>query len=88
MQTKEYLNVSHFCIKSIVNCIIFKHENGNRKLKSAAFSRKITMIAYQCNRPFSLGSHVESQDNKKLCFCMGSLGLNSSVGKASCAKTN
>ena len=29
------------------------------------------------NRPLSLGGHVESQENKKLCFCMASLVLNS-----------
>ena len=39
------------------------------------------------NRPLSLGSHVESQENKKLCFCMARLALNSRLGKASCAKT-
>ena len=29
------------------------------------------------DRPLSLGSHVESQENKKLCFCTASLALNS-----------
>ena len=39
------------------------------------------------NRPFSLGGHVESQEDKKLCFCTASLALNSHVGEASRAKT-
>ena len=33
------------------------------------------------NRPLSLGGHVESQENKKLCFCMASLALNSRPGE-------
>ena len=37
-------------------------------------------------RPLSLGSHVESQENKKLCFCMASLALNSRLGEACHAK--
>ena len=28
------------------------------------------------NRPLSLGGHVESRENKKLCFCKASLALN------------
>ena len=44
-------------------------------------------MGHQCNRPFSLGSHVESQENKKLCFCTASLALNSGVGEANRAKT-
>ena len=40
------------------------------------------------NRPFSLGGHVESQENKKLCLCTASLALNSRVGEANRAKTN
>ena len=39
------------------------------------------------NRPFSLGGHVESQENNKLCFCAASLALDSRVGDASRAKT-
>ena len=38
-------------------------------------------------RPLSLGGHVESQDNKKLCFCTVSLALNSRLGEAYRAKT-
>ena len=34
------------------------------------------------NRPLSLGDHVESQENKKLCFCMASLALNLRLGDA------
>ena len=37
-------------------------------------------------RPFSLGGHVEPQENKKLCFCTASLALNSRLGEASHAK--
>ena len=37
--------------------------------------------------PLSLGGHVESRENKKLCFCMASLALNSRLGEASLAKT-
>ena len=39
------------------------------------------------NRPLSLGGHVESQENKKLCFCTASLALNSRLGEACRAKT-
>ena len=39
------------------------------------------------NRPLSLGGHVESQENKKLCFCTASLALNLHLGEACCAKT-
>ena len=38
-------------------------------------------------RPFSLGGHVESQENKKLCFCTVNPALNSHVGEANRAKT-
>ena len=41
----------------------------------------------QSNGPLPLGGHVESQENKKLCFCTASLALNSRVGEASRAKT-
>ena len=40
------------------------------------------------NRPLSLGGHVESQDNKKLCFSMASLALNSRLGEACLRKTS
>ena len=39
------------------------------------------------NRPLSLGSHVESQGNKKLCFCTASLTQTQIQGEASPAKT-
>ena len=39
------------------------------------------------DRPFSLGGHVESQENKKLCFCTASLALNSRLSEATRAKT-
>ena len=39
------------------------------------------------NRPFSLGGHVESQENNKLCFFTASLALYSRVGEARRAKT-
>ena len=39
------------------------------------------------NRPFSLGGHVESQENKKLCSCTPSLALNSRLGGACRVKT-
>ena len=35
----------------------------------------------------SNGGHVESQENKKLCFCTASLALNSRLGEACRAKT-
>ena len=38
------------------------------------------------DRPFSLGDHVESQENKKLCFCTASLTLNSRLREASRAE--
>ena len=38
------------------------------------------------NRPFSLGGHVKSHENKKLCFCTASLALNSRVGEANRAE--
>ena len=34
------------------------------------------------NRPISPGSHVESQENKKLCFYTASLTVNSHLGEA------
>ena len=37
--------------------------------------------------PSSLGGHVESQENRKLCFCTVSLALNSRLGEANRAKT-
>ena len=39
------------------------------------------------HRPLSHSGHVESQDNKKLCFCMASLALNVHLVKACCVKT-
>ena len=45
-------------------------------------------VSESCNRPLSLSSHVESQENKKTLFLHGySLALNSRLGKASHAKT-
>ena len=44
-------------------------------------------IEITINRTFSLGGHVESQENKKLCFCTVSLALNSRVAEVSRAKT-
>ena len=38
-------------------------------------------------RPLSLDGQVESQENKKLCFCTASLALNSRLGEACRAKT-
>ena len=38
-------------------------------------------------RPFSLGGHVDSQENNKLCFCTASVALNLHVGEANRAKT-
>ena len=37
--------------------------------------------------PLSLGVHVESLENKKLCFCTASLTLNSRLAKACHTKT-
>ena len=45
------------------------------------------VVAKVLYRPFSLGGHVESQENKKLCFCTASLTLNSRLGEANRAKT-
>ena len=39
------------------------------------------------NSPLSIGGHVESQENKKLCFCTASLALNSRLAEACRAKT-
>ena len=39
------------------------------------------------DRPLSHGGHVESQGNKKLCFCTASLALNSRLVGAYRAKT-
>ena len=39
------------------------------------------------DRPLSHGGHVESQENKKLCFCTASLALNSRLAEACRAKT-
>ena len=39
------------------------------------------------HRPLSLGSHVESQENKKLGFLHASLTLNLRLGEACCTKT-
>ena len=67
--------------------------------KAAIFSKLSDIYFYRkmsCNilkghfredRPFSLGGHVKSQENKKLCFCMASLTLNSRLGEASRTKT-
>ena len=38
-------------------------------------------------RPLSMGGHVESKENKKLCFCTASLALNSLLAEAFRAKT-
>ena len=40
----------------------------------------------QDNGPFSPGGHVESQENKKLCFYMPSLALNLCLGEAWCTR--
>ena len=40
-----------------------------------------------CGCHFHRGGHVESRENKKLCFCTANLALNSRVGEASRAKT-
>ena len=40
-----------------------------------------------CYRPLSRGGHVESQENKKLCFCTARLALNSRLAEACRAKT-
>ena len=40
--------------------------------------------SHSFNRTLSLGGHVESQENKKLCFCTASLVLNSRLAN-SCA---
>ena len=45
-----------------------------------SFSVKKTLTLL--NRPLSLGGHVESQENKKLFFCMVSLALNWRLGEA------
>ena len=45
------------------------------------------IIVAGVNRPLSLDGHVESQENKKLCFCTVSLALNSRLAKACRAKT-
>ena len=57
----------------------FRHTicNGSTKQRSK----------YKVYRPYSLCGHVESQENKKLCFCTARLALNSRVGEASRAKT-
>ena len=39
------------------------------------------------NRLLSLGGHVDSQENKKLCFCTASLALNTRLVEACRAKT-
>ena len=44
-------------------------------------------IPNQFYRPLSHGGHIESQENKKLCFCTASLALNSRLGEAYRAKT-
>ena len=40
----------------------------------------------EVNRPLSHGGHVDSKDNKKLCFCTASLALNSCLGEVCHAK--
>ena len=40
------------------------------------------------NKPLSFGGHVESQENKKLCFCTANLALNSRLAEACRTKTN
>ena len=41
---------------------------------------------FKLNRPLSHGGHVESQENKKLCFCTASLAVNSRLAEVCRAK--
>ena len=59
-----------------------KVENLSREFWMRIWSR-VSLIY----RPLLPGSHVESQENKKLCFCTASLALNSCLGEACHAKT-
>ena len=45
------------------------------------------LLALLVNRPFSLSGHDESQENKKLCFCMVSLAQTRIQCEANRAKT-
>ena len=45
------------------------------------------VLAALRNRPFSLCGHVESQENRKLCFCTASLAQTRIQCEASRAKT-
>ena len=47
---------------------------------------KIVREAVTRYRHFSPGGHVEFQENKKFCFCMASLALNSCLAEASMQK--
>ena len=52
------------------------------------FNKLINLNTFKLtNRPLSHGGHVESQENKKLCFCTASLALNSRLAEACRAKT-
>ena len=44
-------------------------------------------VSVVISRPLSHGGHVESQENKKLCFCTASLALNSRLAEGCRAKT-
>ena len=46
-----------------------------------------TILMILAKRPLSHGGDVESQENKKLCFCAASLTLNLLLAEACCAKT-
>ena len=63
-----------------------REQGGKRGFKKSEGSRKGS--AFEPTINFSrLDGHVESQENKKLCFCMASLALNSRLAEACRAKT-
>ena len=65
---------------------------GGKNLKKIKWPSKIQWTSSKrrpinsFNRPLSLGGHVESQENKKLCFRTASLALISRLGEACRAK--
>ena len=64
--------------------------NIELKLKDLFVVRFVLESCCDCYQPLwtsSHGGHVESQENKKVCFCTVSLALNSRLAEACRAKT-
>ena len=66
----------------IINFISILSLSNALKCKIGYYGIKIHF-----NRPFLHGGHLESPENKKLCFCAASLALNSRLAEACLAKT-